>query len=84
MTCFLILSSLIHIEILHVFARFMKLRLDRVLCDSFEADSVEEALLSNPAKLEFEKPENWVAPYPKYESGWWESFLYANSEKQKV
>ncbi|WOH01886.1 hypothetical protein DCAR_0521272 [Daucus carota subsp. sativus] len=63
---------------------FMKLRLDRVLCDSFEADSVEEALLSNPAKLEFEKPENWVAPYPKYESGWWESFLYANSEKQKV
>lgn len=62
----------------------MKLRLDRVLCDSFEADSVEEALLSNPAKLEFEKPENWVAPYPKYESGWWESFLYANSEKQKV
>ncbi|KAK1397969.1 Pheophorbide a oxygenase family protein [Heracleum sosnowskyi] len=61
---------------------FMKLRLDRVLCDSFEADSVDEALTSNPAKLQFEKPETWVAPYPKYESGWWESFLYANSEKQ--
>lgn len=63
---------------------FMKLRLDRVLCDSFEADSVDEALASNPVKLEFEKPETWVAPYPKYESGWWESFLYANSEKQVV
>lgn len=63
---------------------FMKLRLDRVLCDSFEADSVDEALASYPVKLEFEKPETWVAPYPKYESGWWESFLYANSEKQVV
>ncbi|XP_075515212.1 protein YCF54, chloroplastic-like [Primulina tabacum] len=55
--------------------KFMKLRLDRVLQDSFEADNVEEALASNPVKLEFEKPENWTAPYTKYEYGWWEPFL---------
>lgn len=54
---------------------FMKLRLDRVLSESFEAESLEEALASNPANLEFEKPEKWVAPYPKYKSGWWEPFL---------
>ncbi|KAK4788141.1 hypothetical protein SAY86_019460 [Trapa natans] len=54
---------------------FMKLRLDRVLSESFEADSLEEALASNPTKIEFEKPEKWVAPYPKYEYGWWETFL---------
>ncbi|KAK8601367.1 hypothetical protein V6N13_058918 [Hibiscus sabdariffa] len=54
---------------------FMKLRLDRVLSNSYEAESLEEALASNPTKLEFEKPDNWVAPYPKYEFGWWESFL---------
>lgn len=53
----------------------MKLRLDRVLQDSFEADNVEEALASNPVDLEFEKPENWTAPYTKYEYGWWEPFL---------
>lgn len=55
--------------------RFMKLRLDRVLAESYEADSLEEALESNPTKLEFEKPEKWVAPYKKYEYGWWEPFL---------
>ncbi|XP_073146818.1 protein YCF54, chloroplastic [Henckelia pumila] len=55
--------------------KFMKLRLDRVLQDSFEADNVEEALASNPVNLEFEKPENWTAPYAKYEYGWWEPFL---------
>ncbi|KAI3461748.1 hypothetical protein Pfo_018411 [Paulownia fortunei] len=54
---------------------FMKLRLDRVLQESFEADSLEEALASNPVDLEFEKPEKWTAPYPKYEFGWWEPFL---------
>ncbi|KAI4383548.1 hypothetical protein MLD38_009374 [Melastoma candidum] len=54
---------------------FMKLRLDRVLCDSYEADSVEEALASNPTQVEFDKPEVWTAPYPKYEYGWWEPFL---------
>ncbi|KAK9128257.1 hypothetical protein Syun_017054 [Stephania yunnanensis] len=63
---------------------FMKLRLDRVLAESYEADSLEEALASNPANLEFEKPENWVAPYPKYEFGWWESFLPPGSNKDKV
>ncbi|XP_076956550.1 protein YCF54, chloroplastic-like [Bidens hawaiensis] len=55
--------------------KFMKLRLDRVLQESFEAESVEEALASNPVDLEFEKPDKWVAPYPKYEFGWWEAFL---------
>lgn len=56
--------------------RFMKLRLDRVLQESYEADSPEEALASNYIPpLEFEKPEKWSAPYPKYEFGWWETFL---------
>ncbi|XP_057731894.1 uncharacterized protein LOC130947042 [Arachis stenosperma] len=54
---------------------FMKLRLDRVLTESFVAESLEEALASNPTNLEFEKPEKWVAPYRKYEFGWWEPFL---------
>lgn len=62
----------------------MKLRLDRVLQDCFEADSLEEALASNPAKLEFEKPANWTAPYPKYNFGWWEPFLPPGSQAQKV
>ncbi|KAL5580460.1 hypothetical protein UlMin_012902 [Ulmus minor] len=59
---------------------FMKLRLDRVLAESFEAGSLEEALASNPTNLEFEKPEKWVAPYPKYESGWWEALLPPGSK----
>lgn len=54
---------------------FMKLRLDRVLQDQFDAESVEEALASNPVELKFEKPEKWTAPYPKYGFGWWEPFL---------
>ncbi|XP_062208885.1 uncharacterized protein LOC133910540 [Phragmites australis] len=54
---------------------FMKLRLDRVLADQFDAESVEEALTSNPVELKFENPEKWTAPYPKYEFGWWEPFL---------
>ncbi|EEF35960.1 uncharacterized protein LOC8286044 [Ricinus communis] len=63
---------------------FMKLRLDRVLSDSYEADTIEEALASNPVTLAFEKPANWVAPYPKYEFGWWEPFLPAASKESKV
>ncbi|OAY23977.1 uncharacterized protein LOC110605783 [Manihot esculenta] len=63
---------------------FMKLRLDRVLSDSYEADTLEEALASNPTTLEFEKPKKWVAPYPKYEYGWWEPFLLAGSKESKV
>ncbi|OMP02250.1 hypothetical protein COLO4_11235 [Corchorus olitorius] len=63
---------------------FMKLRLDRVLADNYEADSHEEALASNPTTLEFEKPENWVAPYPKYEFGWWETFLPSGVKESKV
>lgn len=61
--------------ILVMACRFMKLRLDRVLQESFEASSLEEALASNPVNLEFEKPDKWTAPYPKYEFGWWEPFL---------
>lgn len=61
---------------------FMKLRLDRVLSESFKADSPEEALASNPTNLEFEKPEKWVAPYPKYESGWWQPFLPPGSREE--
>eukprot|EP00262_Sarcandra_glabra_P021117 TRINITY_DN8731_c0_g1_i1.p1 TRINITY_DN8731_c0_g1~~TRINITY_DN8731_c0_g1_i1.p1 ORF type:complete len:222 (+),score=27.93 TRINITY_DN8731_c0_g1_i1:91-756(+) len=63
---------------------FMKLRLDRVLSESFEADSLEGALASHPTDLEFKKPENWVAPYPKYEFGWWEPFLPPGSGKSKA
>lgn len=63
---------------------FMKLRLDRVLQESFEADSTEEALACTPVNLEFEKPEKWTAPYPKYESGWWEPFLPPGSQTSKV
>uniref|UniRef100_A0A0E0CZZ8 Ycf54-like protein n=1 Tax=Oryza meridionalis TaxID=40149 RepID=A0A0E0CZZ8_9ORYZ len=54
---------------------FMKLRLDRVLAEQFEAVTLEEALASNPVDLKFDKPEKWTAPYPKYEFGWWEPFL---------
>ncbi|CAA3022346.1 Hypothetical predicted protein [Olea europaea subsp. europaea] len=60
---------------------YMKLRLDRVLQESYEADSIEEALASNPVDLAFEKPEKWTAPYPKYEFGWWESFLPSKTSK---
>ncbi|KAM0998995.1 hypothetical protein ACFX13_005908 [Malus domestica] len=61
---------------------FMKLRLDRVLAESFEAASLEEALASNPTKIEFEKPQKWVAPYSKYESGWWGPFLPPGSKEE--
>ncbi|KAF8364685.1 hypothetical protein HHK36_033365 [Tetracentron sinense] len=64
--------------------RFMKLRLDRVLSESYESDNLEQALASNPTNIEFEKPQNWVAPYPKYEFGWWESFLPPGSAEPKV
>lgn len=60
---------------------FMKLRLDRVLQESFEADTLEEALASNPVNLEFDKPDKWTAPYPKYEFGWWEPFLPPKTSK---
>ncbi|KAH6814457.1 YCF54 [Perilla frutescens var. frutescens] len=60
---------------------FMKLRLDRVLQESFEADTLEEALASNPVDLKFEKPEKWTAPYSKYEFGWWEPFLPPKTSK---
>lgn len=56
-------------------ASFMRLRLDRVLAEQFDAETLEEALASNPVELKFEKPEKWTAPYPKYEFGWWEPFL---------
>lgn len=59
---------------------YMKLRLDRVLSESYEANSPKEALASNPVDIEFKKPENWLAPYPKYEFGWWEPFLPSESE----
>lgn len=55
--------------------KFMKLRLDRVLAGNYESESIEEALSSDVVDLKFEKPEKWVAPYPKYKSGWWDSFL---------
>jgi len=59
---------------------FMKLRLDRVLQGEFEAETLEEALSSNPVELNFGKPEKWTAPYSKYEYGWWKPFLLPPSE----
>ena len=67
-----------------VIIRFMKLRLDRVLTESFEAESLTEALASNPTDLQFEKPTSWVAPYPKYEFGWWEPFLPPKSSESEA
>lgn len=55
----------------------MKLRLDRVLRGEFTADSREEALASQPVTAEFPEPEKWIAPYPKYEAGWWTPYLPA-------
>lgn len=55
--------------------KFMKLRLDRVLQREFEAETLEEALSSNPVEINFGKPEKWTAPYKKYEYGWWKPFL---------
>ncbi|CAL5388266.1 unnamed protein product [Camellia sinensis] len=43
---------------------FMKLRPDRVLSESYK---LEETLAM--ASSSVEKPENWVAPYPKYVFG---------------
>ncbi|XP_062081668.1 uncharacterized protein LOC133788269 [Humulus lupulus] len=63
---------------------FMKLRLDRVLAESYEAQSPEEALASNPTDIKFDKPEKWVAPYQKYEYGWWESFLPPTKSKEEA
>ncbi|KAI0531355.1 hypothetical protein KFK09_000908 [Dendrobium nobile] len=63
---------------------FMKLRLDRVLSGNYEANSIEEALISNHVDLHFEKPEKWVAPYPKYDFGWWEPFLLPESSKSEA
>ncbi|KAL3616257.1 hypothetical protein CASFOL_039647 [Castilleja foliolosa] len=60
---------------------YMKLRLDRVLQESFEAESLEEALASDPVNIEFGKAEKWTAPYPKYEFGWWDPFLPSKSLK---
>lgn len=53
------------------------------MSESYEADGLEEALASNPTDLSFEKPEKWVAPYPKYEAGWWEAFLPPGSRKEE-
>ncbi|XP_062018081.1 uncharacterized protein LOC133734445 isoform X1 [Rosa rugosa] len=61
---------------------FMKLRLDRVLSESFEAESLEEALACSPTNIEFKKPDKWVAPYPKYESEWWGPFLPPGSKEE--
>ncbi|KAI4307757.1 hypothetical protein L6164_030906 [Bauhinia variegata] len=63
---------------------FMKLRLDRVLQESLEAESLEDALASKPTNLDFETPEKWVAPYPKYEYGWWEPFLPSGQKEVKA
>eukprot|EP00898_Chlorokybus_atmophyticus_P000414 jgi/Chlat1/1373/Chrsp119S01785 len=56
--------------------RFMKLRIDRVQLGKFEApsDKIPVALASKQKVKDFGKPENWVAPYKKYEAGWWEKF----------
>lgn len=59
-----------------VWITFMKLRLDRVLKGEITVDSPKEALLGNLTTVKFERPEKWIAPYPKYEGDWWTPFLY--------
>ncbi|KAH6557141.1 hypothetical protein KP509_1Z131800 [Ceratopteris richardii] len=54
---------------------FMKLRLDGVLKGEFEEEILTEAFNSNPAETNFEKPQVWTAPYPKYEGPWGTPFL---------
>lgn len=53
----------------------MKLRLDRVLKGEFECDSVEAALEAKPVDVSFERPDNWIAPYAKYEPNWWKPYV---------
>jgi hypothetical protein len=64
-----------------VWITFMKLRMDRVLRGEYEADTLKEALASNPVELKFEKPQVWKAPYPKYEGEWWTPFLLKEAEQ---
>lgn len=59
----------------YLWITFMKLRLDRVLRGEIEAETMEEALKSNPVPLHFEKPQKWTAPYSKYTGAWWTRFL---------
>lgn len=47
---------------LMVVGRSMEPTLDCVLSDSYVDDSPEKALACSP--------DNWVTPYPEYESGW--------------
>jgi hypothetical protein len=74
------ISKILLVLILFRNYRFMKLRLDRVLANNFEVDTLDEALACNPVDLQFDKPETWTAPYPKYEFGWWEPFLPPKSD----
>lgn len=59
-----------------IWITFMKLRLDRVLKGELTVDSPEEALAGKLTTVKFERPEKWIAPYPKYEGDWWTPFLY--------
>ncbi|KAG0583797.1 hypothetical protein KC19_3G163900 [Ceratodon purpureus] len=59
-----------------VWITFMKLRLDRVLKGEISVDSPKEALTGKLTAVKFEKPEKWIAVYPKYEGDWWTPFLY--------
>ncbi|EFJ10622.1 hypothetical protein SELMODRAFT_80728, partial [Selaginella moellendorffii] len=58
-----------------VWITFMKLRIDRVLKGVIEAESLSEVAESNPIDVQFDRPDKWTAPYPKYETGWWTPFL---------
>jgi hypothetical protein len=60
---------------------FMKLRLDRVLKGSFEAATFTEAAESKPFDISFDKPQEWRAPYQKYEEGWWTPFIPPEVQK---
>lgn len=59
----------------YLWITFMKLRLDRVLRGEIEAETLSEAVKSNPVNVDFEKPQTWTAPYTKYAGGWWTPFL---------
>lgn len=54
-------------------ARFVKLRMDRVLIGELSGGLADVTASKGPAPA-FPKPASWAAPYNKYAPGWWDMF----------
>jgi len=54
-------------------ARFVKLRMDRVLIGELSGGLADVTASKGPAPV-FPKPASWAAPYNKYAPGWWDMF----------